>query len=228
MTTNIIVPPPSDFMTIAQTLQSIMESENEKAQQQALDTLDLAIERHRAFVVTDIDHENGVITLGDERGWSGVERTTSDTKMADMRVDPDGAADVLSDIVEKLAPDDPMLADPRMDGKTWMGVLHVTWEAAKAWPVWEHRQAQGATSTVLSNISSEQYRRWSGSVRPLRLPGMDANGVVKAKDMTADHFARCAWVARHRHTSTDPWGSWNPCVQYTWDLSMAITPCFFV
>jgi hypothetical protein len=89
-----------------------------------------------------------------------------------------------------------VLDDPRMDGQRWLFCHQVAPAMLDAWPVWEESTKNGTTRcrTIWkrTDVLTEPLGYLVGTSlwRPLRLPGMDRDGVVRTRDMTETHFQR--------------------------------------
>lgn len=80
---------------------------------------------------------------------------------------------------------------PCMDGETWIPAEDVTQAMLDAWPAWEARRA--SHPRIWAWLASDWYAIsliHDASVRPLRLPGMNAKGEIRAEDMRPKFFGR--------------------------------------
>jgi hypothetical protein len=166
-------------------------------------------------VLAERDAMQAMATMGDRGQVSGPTDDTARLDNAPARMSGDIANALeyarrltvrraLVDYDALPAPDDQpkvveyadVLDDPRMDGQVWLDPATITGAMIKSWPAWELRETSDTittwrSDTILSNTVSEHpVLMCNAQWRPLRLPGMDRDGVIPASKMTEELFER--------------------------------------
>jgi hypothetical protein len=145
--------------------------------------------------------------------------------LADINQDrPETVADTIAEKIRGAQPADddqePGGADPlddeRMDGVRWSYPVRLPIHLIEAWPFWEcadgsldddERVPVRVGSFAEVNVSDVDTGGTLRVVRPLRLPGMNEDGEIAARDMTPGHFERVA--AGKWQFSDDRGHSWH-------------------
>lgn len=102
-----------------------------------------------------------------------------------------------------------ILDDPRMSGDAWLPRAEITQEMLDAWPVWSVAYVLCPLlpdRAFCFDTTLEEIRKFEVA-RPLRVPGMNRDGVIRASAMTTAHFDRIRdW--QWRDTARP---EWNEC-----------------